>query len=62
EFDPRFEQAAYIIEDNLWRNWAYFHMPELEAKREAFTRWPLVYQAGEIVVYRNPRLSTELDE
>ncbi|MEM8861243.1 MAG: glycosyltransferase family 39 protein [Chloroflexota bacterium] len=54
EFDPTFENARYVVEDNLWRNWAYFHIPELVEKREIFQQWPIVFQSGEITVFENP--------
>jgi hypothetical protein len=56
-FDPRFENARYVIVDNLWRNWAVVHMPAVAAMMKTAEQWPVVFQVGEIIVYFNPHLT-----
>ncbi|MEM7111609.1 MAG: hypothetical protein AAF614_04205 [Chloroflexota bacterium] len=50
-FDPRFANARYVVVDNLWRNWAVFHVPDLVEKLEKVERETAVFQAGQIQVY-----------
>lgn len=50
-FDPRFENARYVVIDNLWRNWAVFHVPDLVEKLEWIEGETAVFQAGQIQVY-----------
>jgi hypothetical protein len=40
--------------DNLWRNWGAPNMPAVAEMMRAAEAWPLVFQSGEIAVYRNP--------
>jgi hypothetical protein len=55
-FDPGYQNASFIIIDNLWRNWGLPNVPTLAAiTQEIETNWPLVYQSGDIAVYANPR-------
>ena len=53
-FNPSFSNADYVIVDNLWRNWALFHLPELNQRVEELQKWPIVYESGEITVYQAP--------
>jgi hypothetical protein len=53
-FDPRFEGARFVIVDDLWRNWAAVHIPEVDAWLRAMENWPTVFRAGQIVIYQNP--------
>lgn len=53
-YDPSLESARYVIVDPIWRNWAAKAMPEVEKMMRSVEEWPLVYQAGEISIYRNP--------
>jgi hypothetical protein len=42
------------VVDNLTRNWGVVHMPGLGALLREVEQWPLVFQAGEIIVYQRP--------
>jgi hypothetical protein len=53
-FDPRFAQARYIVVDNLWRNWAAVHMPQVDALLHASDHWRAVLVTGDITVYYVP--------
>lgn len=53
-FDPRVEQARYVVVDNLWRSWGVLHIPALNDLTHELESWPLAFQASEIAVYRNP--------
>ena len=46
-FDPGFEQARFVVVDNLWRNWAVIHMPGLPT----LEGWRLAFEAGDVSVY-----------
>lgn len=50
---PHFSQAKFVIVDNLWRNWGVFHLPGLAEQMSQIEQWPVVFSAGEIVVYIN---------
>lgn len=54
-FDPRFENARYIIIDNLWRNWAAIHIPAVAEMMPIIEQWPIAFQSSAMVVYRNPK-------
>jgi hypothetical protein len=54
-FNPDYEQAQFVVIDNLWRNWAVLNMPEVAVMVEEVETWPLEFEAGEIKIYRNPR-------
>ena len=59
-FDPNYRDAAFVIVDNLWRNWASFHMPPITRMLlDVEQNWPLVFQQGALQVYQNPN---SLDE
>ncbi len=54
-FDPRYEQARYVIIDNLWRNWGVLHNPPVEAMvARVEADWLLVFESGLIQVYEKP--------
>ncbi len=51
-FDPRFSQARFVVVDNLWRNWAAVHMPQVDALLQgAGDHWREAFVAGDITVY-----------
>jgi hypothetical protein len=53
-FDPHYQQARFVIVDNLWHNWAAWNVPGApEVIREVET-WPLAFATDEIEVYENP--------
>lgn len=54
-FNADFNQAAYVIIDPIWWNWAVPNMPEVEDMVQVVTSWPKVYSAGQVVVYENPQ-------
>lgn len=54
-FDPRLENATYVILDPLWRGWASAQMPEVaEMVREVEEGWGMERRFGEFEVYRHP--------
>lgn len=53
-FDPRLEQARYVMVDRIWRNWGAPNMPGVADMLAQAESWPLVYSAGEVQVYENP--------
>lgn len=54
-YDPTYTGARFVIVDNLWRNWAAFHMPPVTRMLlDVEQNWPLVFQAGAMEVYQNP--------
>jgi hypothetical protein len=54
-FDPRFTQAHFVVVDNLWRNWAAVHMPQVDALLlGAGDHWRQAFVAGDITVYYVP--------
>lgn len=55
-FDPRLENATYVVLDPLWRGWASAQMPDVAAiVEEVETGWVLEVTVGHFEVYRNPR-------
>jgi hypothetical protein len=54
-FDPSFQNATFIIVDNLWRGWAAERMPPLKNYLRQIESWQRVMQQGEFDVYRNPK-------
>jgi 4-amino-4-deoxy-L-arabinose transferase-like glycosyltransferase len=54
-FDARVTQAKFVAIDNIWRNWAVSRIPEVAEMMRQVEQWPLVMQAGDIEVYRNPQ-------
>lgn len=52
-FDPSPDLAHFVIVDNLWLNWAVYHVPGTPALIAQVEQWPLVAQVGAIRVYCN---------
>jgi hypothetical protein len=55
-FDARYEQARFVVVDNLWRNWGAVHIPGVLRMLREVETWPLAFERGTIQVYLNPRL------
>ena len=54
-FDPRLDNATYVVLDPLWTGWASAQMPAVEEMvREVGSRWVKETQIGDFEVYRNP--------
>jgi hypothetical protein len=54
-FDPRYEQARYVVIDNLWRNWGTVHIPAVAAMMEDVANtWTLAFEVSGIQVYEKP--------
>lgn len=51
-FWPDYRQAQMVVIDNLWHNWARFHVPGVAAMMDEVMTWPQVFAAGDVVVYR----------
>jgi 4-amino-4-deoxy-L-arabinose transferase-like glycosyltransferase len=55
-FDPRLENAAYVVLDPLWRGWGSAQMPEVAAMvEEVEAEWRLEKVVGSFEVYCHPR-------
>ncbi len=50
-FDPRVEQARFVVIDDLWRHWAIFNVIGVPAMIHQVEGWPLVFEAGTLQVY-----------
>jgi hypothetical protein len=52
--------AAFLrlasVTDNLWHNRAVWHIEAVSDIMSAVAHWPLKFGAGQISVYRNPRV------
>ncbi len=55
-FDPRIEQARYVVLDNFWRSWGVANIPGLSGLLQQVQEWPQVFQIGSLMVYQNPVL------
>lgn len=53
-FDPRLENADWIVVDDLWRNWGTVHIPGVARMLPIVESWSLVFEAGVIRIYQNP--------
>jgi 4-amino-4-deoxy-L-arabinose transferase-like glycosyltransferase len=54
-FDPRLENARYVILDPLWQGWASDQMPEVAEMVQAVQKgWILEKRFGKFQVYRQP--------
>jgi len=54
-FDPRLDNATYVILDPLWRGWASTQMPTVSRMvREVEADWSLERTVGDFEIYRNP--------
>ena len=54
-FDPSFQQARYVIIDDLWRTWGRIHVPTLSQEMAKIEQWPILVRSGNITVYENPQ-------
>jgi 4-amino-4-deoxy-L-arabinose transferase-like glycosyltransferase len=59
EFNPEYSNAAYVIVDPIWRNWAVLNMPEVAKMVRKIEKWPKIYYSGEIEVYENPEKANQ---
>jgi len=50
-FDPRLENARFVVVDDLWRNWGVVHIPQAARMLQEVERWTLVFEAGSLQVY-----------
>lgn len=53
-FNPYYENARFIIVDNLWHNWAVWNIAGVPEMMTQLEHWPMVFKSGEIEVYCNP--------
>jgi hypothetical protein len=53
-FDPHYQQARYVVVDNLWRNWGAVHIPGVVKMLADVESWSLLFESGAIQVYANP--------
>lgn len=54
-FDPDYEQARFVVVDNLWRNWGAVHMPGVAVMLATVeATWTPVLTQGALVVYTRP--------
>jgi hypothetical protein len=59
-FNPRVDEARFVIIDDIWRNWAVVAMPEVSEIFEQIDEWHIFLEVGDIVVYENPtKLASE---
>jgi hypothetical protein len=54
-FDPHFEQARFVVIDNLWHTWAVIHIPGLSDELMTIRSWEMVFKSGSIEVYESPK-------
>jgi hypothetical protein len=54
-FDPRLENASYVILDSLWRGWGAAQMDNVARMVETIeSEWTLEIAVGDLAIYRNP--------
>jgi hypothetical protein len=53
-FNASYLNAKFVILDPIWWNWAVPNMEEVEKMTDLVTQWDLVYQSGDVAVYKNP--------
>ena len=53
-FNASYLNAKFVILDPIWWNWAVPNMEEVEKMVDVVTQWELVYQSGDVSVYKNP--------
>lgn len=53
-FNPRFEQARFVVVDPLLQTWAIVHIPGLSDELTTIRNWKKTFQSGNIEVYENP--------
>jgi hypothetical protein len=55
-YDPRIEQARYVVLDNLWRSWGANTIAGMDNLLLTIEQWPVAFHSGNVTVYRNPIL------
>ncbi|MGB1288390.1 MAG: hypothetical protein ACPG7F_17785, partial [Aggregatilineales bacterium] len=55
-FNPRYDQAKFVIIDDLWRAWGVYHVQGLDNVVAEVQTWTQVFRAGTIIVYQNPSI------
>ena len=53
-YSVNFRDAAYIVIDPIWKNWAVLNMDGVQRMVDEVNEWPLVLAVGEVEVYKNP--------
>lgn len=53
-FNASYLNAKFVILDPIWWNWAVPNMEEVKKMTDVVTQWELVYQSGDVAVYKNP--------
>jgi len=53
-FAVDFSEAAYVVVDPIWRNWAALNMDGVQRMVDEVNQWPLVLAIGDIEVFENP--------
>ena len=53
-FNPAYQQARFVVVDNLWRNWAVPNVAGVGEMLHEVEMWPVAFRSGEVVVYQNP--------
>ena len=53
-FNPAYQQARFVIVDNLWHNWAQPNVAGVAGMLNEVETWPVAFRAGDVVVYQNP--------
>jgi hypothetical protein len=54
-YDPRYENAKYVVVDDFSRVWAGEMPAEGRILHHVTTNWPAVFVSGEYTVYENPK-------
>lgn len=58
-YDPRYNNARYVVIDNLWYTWGIHHAEGAwEMVNDVQNRWIIVFETETITVYENPELSS----
>jgi len=52
-FDPRADQARFVVVDRIWDNWAASQVPDLGEILDEIATWPLAAEFGEFRIYQN---------
>lgn len=53
-FNPAYQQARFVVVDNLWHNWAQPNVAGTTEMLKDIEAWPVAFRAGDLVVYQNP--------
>jgi 4-amino-4-deoxy-L-arabinose transferase-like glycosyltransferase len=53
-FNPAYQQARFVVVDNLWHNWASPNVAGMAKMLNDVEGWPVAFRSGEIVIYQNP--------